>query len=168
MLSALGEDELRVLFAHVDCAAFLKLVCWALHRIAPTHTNIHIRDVVSVSRLKWALQNRNCPWKFSEWLTSGRLGVYAARNGNIEVLKWARENGMPWTIWTCAAAAKGGHLEALQWLRAKGCPWGNVACDWVANGRQLHVMNWARVNGCPWTERVADTFSLGLITATNE
>ena len=48
----------------------------------------------------------------------------AAQNGNLEVLKWARKEGLFWDSDTCAQAARGGHLDVLKWARANGCPWG--------------------------------------------
>ena len=35
----------------------------------------------------------------------------AAKSGNLEVLKWAHENGCAWNSSTCAKAAKEGHFE---------------------------------------------------------
>ena len=32
-------------------------------------------------------------------------------------MKWARENGCPWDEVTCAYAAQNGHLETLRWAR---------------------------------------------------
>jgi hypothetical protein len=49
--------------------------------------------------------------------------TFAALNGHLEMLLWARENGCPWNDNTCWGAAEGGHLEVLQWARANGCPW---------------------------------------------
>ena len=49
--------------------------------------------------------------------------VYAAVNGHLEILKWARENGCPWDKCTCTYAASNGHLEVLKWARENGCPW---------------------------------------------
>ena len=46
----------------------------------------------------------------------------AARHGQLEVLKWAREHDCPWNHRTCEAAAEGGHTELLQWARVHGCP----------------------------------------------
>ena len=46
----------------------------------------------------------------------------AAKNGHLEVLKYARENGCPWDEWTCSFAARNGHLEVLKWARENGCP----------------------------------------------
>ena len=57
-----------------------------------------------------------CPWD------------EAAKGGHLEVLKWARENGCPWDVGTCACAAEGGHLEVLKWARENGCPWNEGTC----------------------------------------
>ncbi len=46
----------------------------------------------------------------------------AAREGHLEVLQWARDQGCPWDKWTCASATQGGHLEVLQWAIEQGCP----------------------------------------------
>jgi len=46
----------------------------------------------------------------------------AAKTGQLEVLKWAREHGCPWDARTCEAAAESGHTELLQWAREHGCP----------------------------------------------
>jgi hypothetical protein len=48
--------------------------------------------------------------------------AYAAEGGHLETLKWARANGCPWGVDTCAGAAKNGHLDILQYLWANGCP----------------------------------------------
>ena len=44
----------------------------------------------------------------------------AAKEGYLEILKWARANGCYWDIHTCALAAKNGHIEILKWARANG------------------------------------------------
>ena len=44
--------------------------------------------------------------------------AYAAQNGHLEVLQWARQNGCEWTSLTCTYAAENGHLEVLQWARS--------------------------------------------------
>jgi hypothetical protein len=76
----------------------------------------------------------------------------AACNGHLEVLQWARENGCPWDENTCWAAASGGQLEMLQWERANGCPWDEDTCDSAAYCGHLEVLQWAYANGCPWIE----------------
>jgi hypothetical protein len=96
--------------------------------------------------------------KWRDRIASGRfnpadLCIYAARNGYLEVLKWARANGCPWNEDTCAQAAWGGHLEVLQWARANGCPWNEDTCAYAARGGHLEVLQWARANGCTWDWR---------------
>ena len=76
----------------------------------------------------------------------------AAEGGHLEVLRWARANGCPWSHMTCKAAARSGHLEVLKWMRANGCPWNTETCSGAAEGGHLEVLKWARENGCPWNE----------------
>ena len=47
--------------------------------------------------------------------------MFAAENGHLEVLKWARAKGCPWDDNTCAWAALNGHFEVLEWAEANGC-----------------------------------------------
>ena len=74
----------------------------------------------------------------------------AAKNGHLDVLKWARTNGCPWNGCTCANAALGGYLDVLRWARANGCPWDERTCSWAAECGHLDVLKWARANGCEW------------------
>ena len=48
---------------------------------------------------------------------SDSLCMWAAEKGQLEILKWLRENDFRWDEVTCAEAAYGGHLEVLHWLR---------------------------------------------------
>ena len=43
------------------------------------------------------------------------------KNGHLECLKYAHENGCPWDEYTCTAAADYGHLEILQYAHDNGC-----------------------------------------------
>ena len=72
--------------------------------------------------------------------------TYAARDGHLEVLRWARRNGCPWDWRTCSAAATGGHLEVLQWARQNGCPWNSYTCEGAALGGHLEVLRWTHEN----------------------
>merc|ERR1719443_954090 len=101
----------------------------------------------SVARAEMALAALEGPAQ-SEF-ESG-LCAYAAMNGHLEVLQWARAHGCPWNTSTCAEAAENGHLEVLQWARAHGCPWGEDTCAYAAEGGHLEVLKWARAHGCPW------------------
>ena len=53
--------------------------------------------------------------------------------GHLEVLKWARENGCPWTAdRTCAEAAEGGHVEVEVGARER-LPVDKLTCTKVAS-----------------------------------
>ena len=88
--------------------------------------------------------------------TSENVGGSAASGGDLEMLKWARENDCPWDKQTCADAAMGGHLEVLKWARENGCPWDERTCAFAAEGGHLEMLKWARENDCPWNEDVRE------------
>ena len=60
--------------------------------------------------------------------------------GRLELLRWARKQGCPWSEETFVAAAGGGHLEVLRWLREQGCPWGKKTFAAAAEGGHLEVL----------------------------
>ena len=60
-----------------------------------------------------ALRGQGCEW--GSWTCS-----YAAKNGHLHVLKWARENDCEWDFQTCRYAAQNGHLDVLKWARKNG------------------------------------------------
>ena len=78
----------------------------------------------------------------------------AARNGNLDMLRWARRKGCPWDASTCSGAAGGGHLEVLQWARENGCPWNENTCLWASFNGHLEVLQWAKGNRCPWHKNI--------------
>ncbi|CAN0350741.1 unnamed protein product [Laminaria digitata] len=42
----------------------------------------------------------------------------------MDILRYARANGCPWNVLTCAYAAAAGRLETLAWAREEeGCGW---------------------------------------------
>ena len=95
--------------------------------------------------LRWLkTQNRFCrnKWHF----------IIACQDGHLEVLKWLRSEGCPWSEMACPSAARGGHLEALRWLRSEGCPWNERTCSGAAEKGHLDVLKYLLENGCPWDE----------------
>ena len=64
-----------------------------------------------------------------------------------------RENGCPWNEYTCTYAAKNGHLDVLKWARENGCPWDEDTCSYAAIEWTFgNITKWSRENGCPWNE----------------
>ena len=45
-------------------------------------------------------------------------------------------------------------LEVLKWARANGCPWTEMTCEYAAIRKRTEVLKWARENGCPWNGSV--------------
>jgi F-box domain len=95
----------------------------------------------------------------------------------LELLKWARRKGCPWSETTCVVAGRYGQVEALQWLREQGCKWnqdvlreaakqghsdilGWAKADWyhfdentiagAAASGNLDLVKWLRTMKCPW------------------
>ena len=117
----------------------LEVLKWARENGCPWNeeTCAYAADGGHLEVLKWAREN-GCPWTpdvrvGGEWrpprdaevgarerlLLERGTCAYAAKHGQLEVLKWAHENGCPWDWRTCAFAADGGHLEALKCARER-------------------------------------------------
>ena len=82
--------------------------------------------------------------------TGEYLCNYAAFRGSVRLLKWTRENNLPWSIQTCSTAAGNGQLPALQFLHENGCPWDSNTCLYAADNGDLPVLKYLHENGCPW------------------
>ena len=61
--------------------------------------------------------------------------AYAAINGHLNILIWARQNGCDWNFVTCSHAVSGGHLEVLIWAREN-------SCEWDSNTEKLAKIKW--------------------------
>ena len=74
----------------------------------------------------------------------------AAREGHLSCLKFAHENGYPFTYFATSNAARNGNLACLDYLHAKGCPWNSRTCTLAATAGHLACLQFAHVNGCTW------------------
>ena len=76
---------------------------------------------------------------------SGMQGTInaAARQGNLEMVKYCVANECPIDEWTCACAADDGHLEVLKYLREEvKAPWDSVTAEWAAQNGHLHILEY--------------------------
>ena len=80
------------------------------------------------------------------------LGFFALENGRLEVFKWLRSKGCPWTDMFPVHAAIGGHLPVLEWLRSEECPWNTWAAAFAAKKGHLEILKWMRSVGCSWDQ----------------
>jgi len=126
------------------CLLRLREFCTSVERLAwarangcPWNSVVYYDAILGghLAALQW-LREQGCPFgdgsvvKVSDYQLSEDIifnvirdcCALAARCGQLEVLRWAREQNWPWSVSTCSMAAEGGHLELLQWAREHGCP----------------------------------------------
>jgi hypothetical protein len=86
--------------------------------------------------LKWAREEKKCD--LEEWTMR-----MAARNGNLEMLKYRVANDCPMDEWTCAYAAQSGHLECLKYLHEVAkAPWEWTTAPGAALNGHLHILEY--------------------------
>jgi hypothetical protein len=80
------------------------------------------------------------------------ITIYAGRNGHLDCLQYAHENGCPWDKQTTSNAAENGHLECIKYAHENGCPWDiNTTLQASMNGH-FDCLRYALENGCPFNE----------------
>ena len=67
----------------------------------------------------------------------------AARQGNLEMVKYCVANKCPIDEMACACAAENGHLEVLKYLREEAkAPWDSETATWAAGNGHLHILEY--------------------------
>ena len=106
--------------------------------------------------LTW-LHEHGCRWDESTCMAAcgrdvsrGLAGILAGNN--LHILRYARANGCPCGVSTCARAAQQNHngLVQLRWLIHQGVPWDCKTTVAAAVYGSLSTLKWAIANGCPW------------------
>jgi len=76
---------------------------------------------------------------------------WAAYNGNMDLLKFAKINFRESRL--CEVSSRGGQLNTLKWARENGCPWDKNECLWniwtfscVEIGDHQGILKWIREN----------------------
>jgi len=100
------------------------LFCWKVAR-----TN-------KLELLKWIREEKKCEWD-EETIS------IAARQGNLEMVKYCVANECPIDEFACANAAEGGHLECLKYLHEEAkAPWDWRSAAWAAANGHLHILEY--------------------------
>ncbi|CAL6363825.1 unnamed protein product [Bathycoccus prasinos] len=103
--------------------------------------------------LKWAREEKKCKW--DKWTINS-----AARQGNLEMVKYCVANQCPIGTGACAQAASEGHLECLKYLHEEAkVPWGPETANLPAQSGHLHILEYLverkydeySVSACEWT-----------------
>ena len=96
--------------------------CWQV-----AHTN-------KLELLKWAREEKKCEW-------DQRTIKAAARQGNLEMVKYCVAKKCPIDELACANAALHGRLECLKYLREEAkAPWDRITAAWAAQNGHLHIL----------------------------
>ena len=97
------------------------------------------REVAHTNKLellKWAREEKKCKWDY-------RTINMAARQGNLEMVKYCVANKCPINEEVCAYAAKNGRLECLKYLREEAkAPWDRGIASWAAKNGHLHILEY--------------------------
>jgi len=102
--------------------------------------------------------------KFLKWLdkhgylnkSDTEICGNAASNGNLDVIKWARENLYSWDIKTCNNAALNNHFDILKFAIRNSCDIdhddNDICSNAVLNGN-FEMLKWAKKKGCKVNEK---------------
>jgi hypothetical protein len=143
-----GLDEATVLaaFRHPTAFPFLK---WAMS-LNPLRfiTGDMMREAAKhghVDAVRWLL-HQGAPWTSATFFD-------AAIGGNLELLKWAKENQLMdvGRHFEMAQCAKNGNLELIQWMKDNGY---NIfgAVIWAARGGHVHTLEWCKHDASLWND----------------
>jgi hypothetical protein len=86
--------------------------------------------------LKWIREEKKCKWDY-------RTINVAARQGNLEMVKYCVANECPIGTGACANAAENGHLACLKYLHEEAkAPWDLITAIRAAQNGHLHILEY--------------------------
>ena len=95
-----------------------------------------VAETNKLELLKWAREEKKCDW--DKWTI-----IVAARQGNLEMVKYCVANECPINEWACTEAAENGHLECLKYLRKEAkAPWDWGTAAGAAGNGDLHILEY--------------------------
>ena len=98
--------------------------------------------------------HRNATTTGGDMCWDERVCAAAAKNGCLEVLQYAHENGCAWDERVCMSATERADLIMLRYAHENGCPWGPDVCVRAARDGNLGILKYAHTNGCPLSEDI--------------
>jgi len=116
-------------------------VAWEHKSLWPRHWTetyfcVKVAKTNKLELLKWAREEKKCKW-------DDRTIDAAARQGNLEMVKYCVANECPIDEDACAYAASNGHLECLKYLREEAkAPWDFLPANWAAKNGHLHILEY--------------------------
>lgn len=74
----------------------------------------------------------------------------AAYNDKLEILKWLKKHGCPWSSDTTDRAAECQNFEILKWAIENGCPSTDTSLRRTLSSGDREMVEWLFRKGCPW------------------
>jgi len=101
-----------------------------------------VKEMSSISTLEVAWENRSL---WPRWWGETTFCREVAWTNKLELLKWAREEKKcEWDQRTIHAAARQGNMEMVKYCVANECPIGTMACECAAENGHLEVLKYLR------------------------
>jgi len=106
---------------------------------------LRVAQMNKLEYLVWAREVKNCDW-------DRRTICWAAKQGDLVMVKYCVDNGCPLDWLTCSFAAEEGHLDVLKYLHENDCPWNSRACSYAHKNNQIDCLNYLIEQKCPGFE----------------
>jgi ankyrin repeat protein len=107
---------------------------------------LEVAEMNKLEYLVWAREVKNCDW-------DSRTINWAAKQGNLAMVKYCVENGCPMDEVACTWAAEEGHLDVLKYLHENDCPWNSLACYFAHRYNHVDCLNYLIEQKCPGWRR---------------
>ena len=108
-----------------------------------------VREMSSILTLEFAWENKSL---WPRWWDETDFCLKVAHTNKLELLKWAREEKKcEWNDWTIKAAARQGNLEMVKYCVANKCPINEFTCAYAAKNGQLECLKYLQPSLATWT-----------------
>lgn len=120
----------------------LKVVKW-LYKIGCNYSNNDIMTAAKINSMEML------EWMYEHGFTceNNIVHCYAARNGNLHMIKWLCSKGIQLPANACVDAVANGHLTVATWMRENGCKWTTDDTYNAINNGDVRAIKWAHSTG---------------------
>jgi hypothetical protein len=125
-------------------------------RASDLKKSFEVQEMSSISTLEVAWEHKSL---WHEYWTERHFCLQVAETNKLELLKWIREEKKcEWNKWTIIVAARQGNLEMVKYCVANDCPIDGRACAWAADGGHLEILKYLHEEvKAPWDDCTASS-----------